>query len=130
MKKRKILIIDDELDILKTTKYALEDAGYKVYTVDNGEEGLMRLKTVNPDLILLDLLLPGRTGFQIAQEIKSKDEYKNIPIIVISGKTAAVDKYIAVKKGVVEYIEKPIDMDRLLFHINDILQNIKKEAAL
>lgn len=130
MKERKILIIDDELDILKTTKYALEDAGYKVYTITNGEEGLMKLKTINPDLILLDLLLPGRTGFQIAQEIKSKDEYKNIPIIVISGKTADLDKYIAVKKGVVEYIEKPIDMDRLLFHINDILQNIKKEATV
>lgn len=130
MKERKILIIDDELDILKTTKYALEDAGYKVYTITNGEEGLMKLKTINPDLILLDLLLPGRTGFQIAQEIKSKDEYKNIPIIVISGKTADLDKYIAVKKGVVEYIEKPIDMDRLLFHINDILQNIKKESTV
>jgi len=120
--KKKILIIDDEPDIVTTTKYSLENAGYEVHAACDGEEGLRKLEVVKPDLMLLDLMLPGQSGFQIAQEIKSKDEFKNIPIIVLSGRTGDMDKYVAVKKGVVQYIEKPIDMDKLLFHIKDILE--------
>ena len=122
MTRKKILIVDDEPDIIKTTSYMLEQAGYEIHTASDGEQGLEKLKQVKPDLMLLDLMLPGKSGFQIAQEMKTKNEYKNIPIIVLSGRTDDMDKYVAVKKGVVEYIEKPIDMNRLLFHIKDILK--------
>lgn len=121
MYKKKILIVDDEPDIVRTVRYALEDEGYEVYSAGSGEEGLRKLEEVKPDLILLDLLLPDQNGFQVAQKIKSMDEYKGTPIIAISCKTDQIDKRVAVKSGVMEYIDKPIDVDRLLFNIKDIL---------
>ncbi|MFH1503886.1 MAG: response regulator [Candidatus Omnitrophota bacterium] len=122
MFRKKILVVDDEPDILKTTRYILEGAGYQVYTAGSGEEGLELLEKNELDLVLLDLMLPGQSGFEIARKIKSIDSYKNIPIIVLSCKTEDTDKYIAVKSGVVEYIEKPINSDKLLFHVQDVLK--------
>lgn len=121
MSHKRILMIDDELDILQTTQYALQAEGYEVYTAVDGKEGLQKLKEVKPDVILLDLLLPGESGFQIAQQIRAMDEYKNIPIIVLSGKKELSDKYIAIKSGVVEYLEKPIDIDKLIYHVRDLI---------
>jgi len=119
--RKKILIIDDDPDIVKTTKGSLECEGYKVNTAYSGEEGLEKIKEDKPDLILLDLVLPGWSGSRTAREIRSRDEYKDIPIIVLSCKTEYLDKYVAVKSGAVAYIEKPYDMDRLFFCIRDIL---------
>lgn len=122
-RKKKILVVDDEPDILTTTRYLLEDAGYEVFTADSGEDGLSKMKEVKPDLIALDLILPGQDGFQIAQKIKALNEYKHIPVIVLSCKKDDLDKYVAARSGVVEYIEKPIDPEQLLYHIKDILSS-------
>lgn len=121
MDKQKILIVDDEPDIIKTTRYTLEDEGYEVYSAASGEEGIRRLEEVKPDLILLDLLLPDQSGIQVAQKISAMDKYKKVPIIVLSCKTAQVDKRVAVRSGIVEYLEKPVDPERLVFHVKDIL---------
>lgn len=123
-RKKKILVIDDEDDILKTTKYILEDVGYEVHVASNGQEGMAKIREVKPDLIALDLILPGgETGFQIAHKLKAIPEYKDIPIIMLSCRKEDMDKYVAVKSGIMEYIEKPIDPDMLVFHINDILKS-------
>ncbi|MBU2102851.1 MAG: response regulator [Candidatus Omnitrophota bacterium] len=126
MGKKKILIVDDEPDIVQTVRYALEDEGYEVDSGASGEEGLRKLEEGKPDLILLDVLLPDQNGFHVAQKIKAMDAYKDIPIVAISCKTDQVDKRVAVRSGVMEYIDKPIDVDRLLFLIKDILIVHKK----
>jgi len=118
---KRILIVDDEPDILKTIELLLEQDGYEVHTAGDGEEGLKKIDEVRPDLLLLDLRLPGKGGFQIAKEIKSKDEYKDIPIIILSGMANDASRHIAAKGGAVEFIEKPIDTDKLKFHIKDLL---------
>lgn len=119
--KKKILIIDDEPDILKTMKYNLEFEGYEVFSAQDGEEGLKKIKQALPDLVLLDLKMPGKNGFQIAKEIKSQKEYGDIPIIVLSALKDEASKYIAAKGGAVEFIEKPVDIEKLKFYIKDIL---------
>lgn len=119
--KKKILIVDDEPDILKTMKYNLEFEGYEVFSAQDGEEGLKKINQALPDLVLLDLKMPGKNGFQVAKEIKSQKEYRDIPIIVLSALKDEASKYIAAKGGAVEFIEKPVDIEKLKFHIKDIL---------
>jgi len=119
---KKIFIIDDDHNSVAALKEFLLVAGYEVNAAFDGKEGLEKIKIYLPDLILLDLVLPDQSGFRIAQEIRDMPEYANIPIIAISLKREEVDKHIAAKSGIADYIEKPIDYQKLLFSIKDILK--------
>lgn len=123
MQTKTILIIDDDQNVIRQIKdfLELEQIGYKVAFANDGESGFKKIKESKPDLILLDLVLPGQSGFKIAQGIKAIPESADIPIIAISLKTEDIDKHVALKCGAVEYIEKPIDLDKLIFSIRDIL---------
>jgi len=122
----KILIIDDDRDIVQETQEVLVRAGYAVCCANSSEEAFKRLRSFLPDVILLDLVFPDESGFRIAQKIKAIERYKNIPIIAVSFKKDAIDKHIAAKNGIVQYLEKPIDKERLLFSIRDILNTPKQ----
>ena len=118
---RKILIIDDDYNIVKKSKEELLKAGYIVVVAFSAKEGINKLKEERPDCILLDLVLPDESGFKVAQDIRSLPEFKDTPIIATSLKHEEVDKHIAAKSGITVYIEKPIDYQRLLFNIKDVL---------
>ncbi|MCG2713981.1 MAG: response regulator [Candidatus Omnitrophica bacterium] len=118
---KKILIIDDDYNIVKKTKEELLKAGYTVLVAYNAKEGIKKIKEEAPDCILLDLVLPDESGFKVAQDIRSLPEFKDTPIIATSLKHEEVDKHIAAKSGITVYIEKPIDYQRLLFDIKDVL---------
>ncbi len=117
----KVLLIDDDQDIVQETQETLVRAGYAVCCANSSFEAFKRLRSFLPDVILLDLVFPDESGFRIAQKIKAIERYKNIPIIAISFKKDAIDKHIAAKAGIVHYLEKPLDKERLLFCIRDIL---------
>ena len=121
MDKKKILIIDDDFTGAKAIKEALQKEGFIVFYAHNEKSGLEQLKEKQPDIILLDLVLPGESGFKIAQDIKADPQYAGIPIIAISLKREEIDKHIASLSGFLAYVEKPIDINRLLFTIKDIL---------
>ena len=121
MGKIKILIVDDDPDTACGIKDILDNAGYEVYSVLDGEEGLRQLKKIRPAAILLDLMLPGKSGFKIAQAIKSQEGFKDIPLIAVSSKKDAVDKHIAAKSGIADYLEKPVEKDMLLARLKGIL---------
>lgn len=123
MQTKTILIIDDDQNVVREIKdfLELEQVGYKVAFACDGETGLKKAREIKPDLILLDLVLPGQSGFKIAQELKALPECADIPIIAISLKTEEIDKHVALKCGAVEYIEKPIALDKLIYNIRDIL---------
>jgi len=118
---KKILIIDDDYNIVKKSKEELLKAGYTVIAAYSGKEGIEKLKEEKPDCVLLDLVLPDQSGFKVAQDIKVLPEFKEIPIIAASLKHEEIDKHIAAKSGITVYVEKPIDYQRLLFDIKDIL---------
>jgi DNA-binding response OmpR family regulator len=122
MVERKILIIDDQPEMIREAKYALEELGYDVRLAGDGRDGMDKLQQFKPDLLLLDLVLPDLSGFKIAQEIKSLKQFQDLPIIAISLKREQVDKHVAAKVGIAEYIEKPIDINRLLFCIKNIFK--------
>ena len=118
---KKILVIDDDYNIAKKSKEELLKAGYSVAIAYNAKEGMEKLKAEKPDCILLDLVLPDESGFKVAQDIKALPEFINTPIIAASLKHEDIDKHIAAKSGITAYIEKPIDYQRLLFYIKDVL---------
>lgn len=121
MDNKRILVIDDDPGAVKEVRGALDEAGYNVYSVNTAEEVFDKLKQVNPDLIILDLVLPHESGFKVAKDIKSSIKYKNIPIIIISLRKDDIDKRVAALSGAAEYLEKPINPEELLFHVKDIL---------
>ena len=118
---KKILIIDDDYNIAKENKEKLLKAGYEIVVAYSAKEGLEKLKAEKPDCVLLDLVLPDESGFKVAQDIKSLPDFIDIPIIAISLKHEEIDKHIAAKSGITVYVEKPIDYQRLLFDIKDVL---------
>ena len=106
-----ILIIDDDIYINNMLKETLSGEGYEVYSAYSGTEAELMLKTKNPDLILLDLMLPGITGEELIIRIK------NIPVIVISAKADTNDKVNLLLNGAEDYVTKPFDMEELLARI-------------
>ena len=115
-------MVDDDPDLLKLTKFTLEAYGYDVRTAISAEDALELVKKDRPDLLLLDLHLPGKSGFWFEQSIKSVDSLKDIPIIVLSALTDEASKYIAAKEGAIAFMEKPVDIKKLKFYIDDILK--------
>ena len=114
MNSKKILIVDDEMDLVETVRFPLEMEGYHVLVSYNGEDALNQARKENPDLILLDLMLPKMDGYKVCRLLKFDDRYKHIPILMLTAKTQEKDKALGVETGANEYITKPFEMDDLL----------------
>ncbi len=115
--KKKILIIEDILDVSMMLNARLEANGYEVILADSGEEGLEKVKSDNPDLIILDLMLPGINGFEVCTKLKVSDDPIDTPIIILSSKFSAQDKFKAARCGADSYIPKPYSSDLLIDEI-------------
>ncbi len=107
---KKILIIDDEPHVVKYITAFLEDSGYETCSASNGEEGIEVLNKEKPDLVTLDLQMPGDTGTRFYRNMTKSKEFKDVPVIVISG---IPGRHLAVSKPFAVF-EKPIDRDALL----------------
>ncbi len=118
-KQKTILLVDDNVDILEAVQYLLEDAGHKVIAVENGEYLEQLDKRNLPDLILLDMLLSGKDGGEIAKKLKSFEETRKIPIIMVSAHPSA--KEAARRSGADDFIAKPFDIEQLLEMIEKYL---------
>ncbi len=131
MSEKKIMIVDDEPDILEYLMAALEDSGYITCTVDDINDILSSINLEKPDLIILDIMMPDRSGISIYKEIQLSDEYKTIPIILISGLSSKNDfiaKIFNDKQNADKFaspdlfIEKPVQLDQLKEHISRLLK--------
>jgi len=114
MEKKKILVVDDEVDLVKTIQFSLELEGYKVLVSYNGEDALNQARKENPDLILLDIMLPKLDGYKVCRLLKFDEQYKHIPILMMTAKTQEKDKLMGKETGANEYITKPFDMEELM----------------
>jgi DNA-binding response OmpR family regulator len=121
MEKRKILLVDDEVDLVKTIKFSLELEGYKVLVSYNGEDALNQARKENPDLILLDIMLPKLDGYKVCRLLKFDEQYKHIPILMMTAKTQEKDKLMGKETGANEYITKPFDMEELMEKVKTYL---------
>lgn len=123
LKSGKILVIDDELDFLETVSFRLESAGYEVSTAVEGLTGIKKAKDENPDLILLDIMMPGIDGFETLKRLKSDPVAKRIPVVVFScgsEEEAWANKTLAL--GGSGYIVKPFDAGALLFTVDKFMK--------
>jgi DNA-binding response OmpR family regulator len=121
MNPKKILVVDDEVDLVKTLRFSLEIEGYTVLASYNGEDALNQARKENPDLVLLDIMLPKLDGYKVCRLLKFDERYKHIPILMLSAKTQEKDKIIGMETGADEYITKPFDMDELIGKIKAYL---------
>jgi CheY-like chemotaxis protein len=123
--KKTILVIDDEPDTLTFFSSLLEDNGYYILTADNGEAGLQQLQKQIPDLITLDVTMPEMSGVEYYRKLRTNDEWKNIPIIMITGVSDDFKKFISSRKSVPPpdgYLSKPVDPDEMLGLVSKILK--------
>jgi len=111
---KRILIVEDDPSVLRATSYILEKEGYQVLTAQNGLEGLKKAREDNPDLLVLDVMLPGIDGFEICHSLRSEPETAGLPIIMFSAKGQESDKATGLKVGADEYLTKPVDREVLL----------------
>jgi len=122
MNNKKILVVDDEVDLVETLKFPLEMEGYQVLTSYNGEDGLNKARTENPDLIILDLMLPKLDGYKVCRLLKFDERYKHIPILMLTAKTQEKDKILGLETGANEYLTKPFEIDELINKIKSYLE--------
>ena len=123
--KEKILIIEDEADLVKGLKLNLADEGYQVDWASDGREGLRRALEEAPDLIILDIMLPGMNGLEICRELRQKKA--NIPVIMLTAKGEEVDKVVGLEIGADDYMTKPFSVRELLARIKAHLRREKRE---
>ena len=109
----RILLIEDELDVARVTEMRLEKSGYEVVNALNGAEASTFLEKNIPDLILLDLLLPGERGEEICKKLKCDDRFKDIPVIIFTASASDLPK-VATEIGADDYIMKPFEPEELL----------------
>lgn len=110
---KKVLIVDDERDIVETLRFILECENLDCVVAYDGEEALNLAKTQNPDLIILDVMLPKINGYKVCRLLKFDTKYKHIPILMVTAKTQEEDKIIGEETGANEYITKPFDIETL-----------------
>jgi len=128
MPKEKILVVDDEDDILDLVGYNLTREGYRVRTAVRGEEALRKIREDPPDLILLDLMLPDIDGFDVCKELKSNPRTAYIPIVMLTAKTAESDQVAGLELGSDDYVMKPFSPSVLLARVRAVLRRMKEEA--
>ncbi|WMJ82116.1 response regulator transcription factor [Clostridium sp. MB40-C1] len=125
MSKDKILIVDDEVHIQELIKFNLENNGYEVLCASDGIEALKTAKKHMPQLILLDVMLPGMDGYDVCKEIRKDNTISNIPIIMITAKGEELDKILGLELGADDYIIKPFSVRELVARVKAVLRRTR-----
>lgn len=120
--KRRIVMIEDEADILEVVAYRLEREGFEVSTSRDGEEGLARIRRERPDLVILDLMLPGMDGTEICRAVKRDPGTRDIPIIMVTAKTEESDVVLGLGLGADDYVPKPFSPRELVARVQAVLR--------
>ena len=119
---KRILVVDDEPDLVVIISKALKYKGYEVITASDGQEGLDKAKTQKPDLIILDLMLPKINGYKVCGLLKRDTKYAKIPVILLTAKATVKDIELGEKIGADAYITKPYECDALLSKIEELIK--------
>lgn len=106
---RKVLIVDDSATEMALMTNSLKANGFDVVTASNGEEAITRLEMDRPDLVVLDVIMPGKNGFQVCRQIRQDARWASMPIVMVTSKDQASDRFWGMKQGASEYITKPFD---------------------
>lgn len=122
MPKASIFMLDDEVNILQLVKYNLEDDGYQVYTFKESNDFFSELNRSIPDLIILDIMMPGLDGYDIMKLLKADKKYRHIPVIYLSAKGEEIDRVFGIEVGADDYLVKPFSVRELLVRVKAMLR--------
>ncbi|KOA20503.1 alkaline phosphatase synthesis transcriptional regulatory protein PhoP [Clostridium homopropionicum DSM 5847] len=128
MAEEKILIVDDEEHIRELIKFNLENNGYKTICASDGIEALKIAKKELPQLILLDLMLPGMDGYDVCKEIRKDNSISNTPVIMITAKGEELDKILGLELGADDYLTKPFSIRELIARAKAVLRRTKQQS--
>lgn len=126
MSNLKILLVDDDPNIRRLVELYLKKEGFEVVTVARGDEAVSAYKSANPNLILLDIMLPGIDGWQVCREIRKES---NVPIIMLTAKDETFDKVLGLELGADDYVAKPFDMKELVARIKAVTRRFQNAEA-
>jgi len=121
---KKILIVDDEPNIVMSLEYLFKKEGFKVFIARDGEEALATIAKDIPDIVLLDVMMPKVDGYQVIQYLKETDELKNIKVIFLSAKSKAMDIEKGLSLGADKYIAKPFSTKKLVKEVKELVHTI------
>ncbi|MEA2734592.1 MAG: two-component system, OmpR family, alkaline phosphatase synthesis response regulator PhoP [Humisphaera sp.] len=123
-----VLVIDDEKDLLELVRYNLEKEHLDVITASDGQSGLEIGLRHKPDLVLLDLMMPGMNGLEVCKQLRSDPRTKRVPIIMLTAKAAETDKIVGLEMGADDYIVKPFSVRELLARVRAVLRRTNADV--
>ena len=121
MKKGKVLVVDDEVNITQILEFSIGSEGYEVLTASNGEEAIDKARREQPDLIILDIMMPKIDGYEACRILKANPITKNIPVVLLTAKGRDIDKRLGYEVGASDYIIKPFSPNKLIERIHELL---------
>ena len=124
-----VLVIEDEKEIRDLVRYNLERAGYRVAAVADGDQGIERLFAARPDLLVLDLMLPGRNGLEILREVRGEPTTRDLPVIVLTARSTEMDKLLGFEHGADDYLTKPFSPRELTARVEALLRRSRPDRA-
>lgn len=130
MSREKILIVEDEKDIVKMLEYNLKKEGFKILSARDGESAVNLSGKEHPDLVLLDLMLPGIDGIEVCKRLKSERKTASIPIIMLTAKSQESDKIVGLELGADDYVTKPFSPRELIARIKAVLRRVEEKGKL
>ena len=128
MARGNVLIIDDEKDLIELVRYNLEKEGYRVTSACDGESGLATAFQVMPDIVLIDLMLPGIDGLEVCQRLRSESKTAQIPILMLTAKSGETDRIVGLELGADDYVTKPFSPRELAARIKAILRRTSQSS--
>ncbi len=126
MQKTKILLIEDEEDIASLIKFQAELEGYRIHIEADGLNGFLAIEKENPDIIILDIMLPGLNGLDFCRKAKNHPQFNSIPIIILSARTEEVDVVLGLELGADDYVPKPFSLKVLFSRVRAVLRRGKE----
>ncbi len=119
----KILIVDDNADLLTVLRLGFSKSGFVVRTANNGAEALKKVRSFAPNLILLDLIMPEMDGFAVCETLKRNRDTADIPIVVLSGLSSQLSRFAGLESGADEYLTKPFNFSEILARVKSVLEH-------
>jgi len=129
MRRRRVLVVDDEEDVINVLRLVLSKSGYDVITAASGMDGLMRAQSESPEAILLDIMMHEMDGWEVLKLLKLDDATRNIPVVILSARVEPKDKIRGLQEGAVDYVTKPFAVREILEKMSAILGPAIPEPA-
>ena len=124
-----VMVIEDEKEIRELIRYHLERAGFRVHSAADGDDGLKQLFASRPDAVVLDLMLPGRSGLEVLREVRGEPSTRDLPVVVLTARSAEMDKLLGFEHGADDYLTKPFSPRELVARLKALLRRAQPGRA-